>query len=140
MFFLFSEEAQVHLRIQLQSDSDSFIPQENLDAAVTFGVEKIDATEKNKYVVAFLKKLLLQRQKLENKLLGNFLSPEIAKLWQDVLSSLEKRNGKVINIQSGSLIFTLVYPTRDFRIQLQDENWKFEIQRKLTELIELLGR
>ena len=57
IYFL-SDESCVQLRIDIQYDSDSTIPQQNLKTAIKFGVEKVDALDKNKYVVAFLRKLL----------------------------------------------------------------------------------
>ena len=119
--------------------SDSTIPDENLDAAIKFGVERIDATDTRKYVVAFMRKLLLQREKLENKVMENHLELEIVKQWWEVLSTLENKDRKLINIQSGSLVFTLLCPTRESRVQLQDDTWKDEIQKKIVELAKLLG-
>ena len=137
--FFFSEEACVQLQIELQSDSDSFIPQENLEAAIKFRVEEIDAPDVNKYIVAFLRELLAQREKLDKKLLVNSLKPAILKQWRELLFHLEKKNQKLINIQSGSLVFTLFCPTTESRLQLQDENWRNEIQAKMLELLKLLG-
>ena len=115
------------------------IPIRSFLRSIKFGNEKIDASDTNKYLVAFIKKLLLQRVKIDENLLGDYLSPIIVKQWQEVLFSLEERNRKLINIQSGSLIFTLLCPTRKSRLQLQDENWRIEIQAKITELLKILG-
>ena len=133
------EESCVKLQIEVQSDPNSVISQEHLDAAIKFGIEKTDPSDTNKYVVAFIKKLLLQRVKIDQNLLDDYISPEVVKQWQEVLSSLEERNRKLINIQSGSLVFTLFCPTRESRLQLQDENWRLEIQTKIVELLKHLG-
>ena len=138
--FLFSEKSCVQLRIEIQCDSDSVTPQQNLDTAIKFGVEKEDALDKKKYVVAFLRKLLLQREKTNEHLLENYLNCEIDKQWQEVLSRLEDTSRKVINIESGSFILTLFCPTRESRLQLHDETWKEDIQEKLTDLLGLLGK
>ena len=50
-----SEESCVQLRIEMQYDSNSVIPQPNMDIGTKFGVEKEDALDVNKYVVAFLR-------------------------------------------------------------------------------------
>ena len=128
------------LHINIQFDADAVIPPENLDIAIKFGIEKIDATDINAYIVAFLRKLLLQREKLEKRMLENYLLPIIAKQWQELLSSLEERNRKLLNIQSGSLVFTLFCPTRESRLQLQDENWRIGIQQKIAKLLHILDR
>ena len=137
IFFL--EESCVKLQIEVQSDPNSVISQEHLDTAIKFGIEKTDPSDTNKYVVAFIKKFLLQRVKIDQNLLDDYLSPEVVKQWQEVLSSLEERNRKLINIQSGSLVFTLFCPTRESRLELQDGNWRIEIQAKIVELLKHLG-
>ena len=92
-----------------------------------------------KYVVAFLRNYLLQREKIDNKLLTNYLNRETIKQWQEVLSSLEDTNRKLVSIQSGSVVFTLFCPTRESRLQLQDENLRIKIQKKMPELLKVLG-
>ena len=128
------------MQLQIDIQSDSVISQQHIDAAIKFGVKKVDALDINKYVVAFLRKLLLQKEKHKEHLLENYLNREIEKRWQEVLSSLEDTNRMLMNIESGSFIFTLFCPTRESRLQLQDENWKDEIQNKLTDLLRLLGK
>ena len=76
-----SEESCVQLRMEIQCNSDTKVSHQNLDMAVKFGVEKVDATDINKYIEAFLKKLLLQREKVDAKLMENYLNPKIEKLW-----------------------------------------------------------
>ena len=66
-------------------------------------------------------------------------NPVITKLWQEVLSSLEDTNRKLINIQSGSLVFMLFCPNHDSLLQLQDEKWRIELQEKINKLLEALG-
>ena len=122
----------------MQYDSDTVIPPKQTDAAIKFGVEQIDATDVQKYIVAFMRKLLLQREKINKDMLNNYLI--IIKQWQEVLSSPEYTNRKLINIQSGSLIFTLYCPTQKSQLQLQDENWRIGIQEKIAELLKLLGK
>ena len=86
-----------------------------------------------------MRKLLLQREKLDNKVLENYLKIEIVKQWRQVLSFLENKERKLINIQSGSLIFLMFCPTRKSRLQLQDETWKGEIEMEISKLAKLLG-
>ena len=88
------------LQIEIQSDPNAVISQEHLDAAIKFGIEKTDASDINRYAVAFIKKLLLQRAKVDQNLLGNCLSPEVVKQCQEMLSSLEGKNRKLIQQRS----------------------------------------
>ena len=124
----------------MESKSDTVIPEEHLKEAIKSGVEKMEATDIYKYLVAFLRKLLLQRAKLEKSLLENYLSPTIVKQWQEVLSTLEDKDRKLVNIQSGSILFMLYCPTQKSRLQIRDENWRIEIQRKMAKLLKLLGK
>ena len=109
------------MQLQIEIQSDSGIPQQHLDVAIKFGVENVDASNVNKYVVAFLRKLFLQRKKQDENLMENYLNREIEKQWQEVLSHLEDTDRKLINIESGSFILTLFCPTRETQLQLQDK-------------------
>ena len=129
----------MQLRIEIQCDSNSATQQKNLETAIQFGVEKEDALDVKKYVVAFLRKLLLQRKKTNEHLLENYLNRKIEKQWQEVLSRLEDTNRKLINIESGSFILTLFCPTTESRLQFHNEAWKDEIKKELTTLLRLLG-
>ena len=86
MYLLLPEEACLQLRIDIESKSDTIIPEEHLEGVIKIGIEKKEATDIYKYIVAFLRKLFLQWAKLEKSLLGNYLSPTIVKQWQEVLS------------------------------------------------------
>ena len=140
LYVFFLDEAKVKLQMDIQTDPDLIIPREHMDAAIKFGVEQIGTTDVKKYIVAIMRKLLLQRAKVDQNILENYLSPEVLKQWEEVLSTLEDKNRKLINIQSGSLIFLLFCPTRKSRLQLQEENWRLETQNKMTELLKLLGK
>ena len=137
--YFFADRSCVELQIEMDSKPGSVIPQEHLDTAINLGIQEIDAVDVKKYVVAFLRNFLLQREKIDNKLLANYLNRETIKLWQEVLSSLEDTNRKLVSIQSGSVVFTLFCPTRESRLQLEDETWRIEIQKKMAELLKVLG-
>ena len=91
----------------MEIQTDSIVSEKNIEAAKKFGVDSSNLVEAKKYIIAFMKKLLLQKEKNYKNLLEAHLNPIITKLWQEVLSSLEERNRKLLNIQSGSLIFTI---------------------------------
>ena len=93
----------MQLQIEMEYDPNLVIRQEYLDEAMKFGVEQIDGIHTNKYIVAFLRKLILQREKADEGLLENYINPAIIKQWQELLSNLEDRKRKLTNIQSGSL-------------------------------------
>ena len=123
----------------MEIQTDSVISEQNVKTAIQFGVEPSNPVDTKKYIIAFLKKLLLQSEKIDKNLLEGHLKPAITKLWQEVLSSLEETNRKLINIQSGSLIFTLFCPTDHSLLQLQDQKWRTELQRKVDSLLNALG-
>ena len=126
--------------MDIQCDSEFIVPQEHVDAAIKFGVELTDGTDVKSYIMGFMRKLLLQTVKVDQNVLESYLSPAVVKQWQELLSSLEERNRKLIDIRNGSLVFTLFCPTRESRLQLQDQGWRIEIQKKMREMLKLLGK
>ena len=123
----------------MENETNSAVSEEHKREAIKFGIKPSDPTDAEKYIIAFLNRLLLQREKIDKNLFTAHLNPVVAKLWQEVLSSLEETNRKLINIQSGSLIFTLFCPTRNSVLQIQDEKWKIELQKKMKKLLNALG-
>ena len=123
----------------METRTDSVISEEHIKTATKFGVASCDLVNTKKYIIAFMKRLLLQREKIDKNLLEAYLSSSITKLWQEVLSSLEDKNWKLVNIQSGSLVFRLFCPTSDSLLQLQDEKWRSELQGKVDKLMNVLG-
>ena len=112
-------------------------------AGNSYGVEfdeSEDKTKAKKYIVAMFQNLLHQREKLDKGLLVEHIKPKVMKMWQEVLSTLEETNRKLIDIQSGSLIFTLFSPTRNSIRQLQNESWRTALQKKIIELLRLIGK
>ena len=132
-----SDSACIQFEMEIQTDST--ISEQNMETAIQFGVEISNPIDTKKYIIAFLKKLLLQSEKIDKNLLETQLDPTITKLWQEVLSSLEDTNRKLVNIQSGSLIFTLFCPTNTSLQQLQDEKWRIKLQEKVDSLLNALG-
>ena len=124
----------------MKIQTESVISEQNVKTAIQFGVELSNPIDTKKYIIAFLKKLLLQREKFEKNLLEAHLDPKITKLWQEVLSSLEERNRKLINVHSGSIIFTLFCPTDNSLRQLRDGKWRIELQEKIEKLLKALGK
>ena len=130
----------IQLRLDLEGAD---VSPEGVEAAVRFGVE-IQHDDKvldaKAYVVAFFKKLLLQREKLDHGLLAEEIQPNIAQLWQEVLSTLEERNRKTLEIESGSIVFTLLCPTKESMKQLQEEQWARTLTAKLEDLLQSIGK
>ena len=124
----------------MEIETNSVVSDQHKKEAIKFGIQSSDPTDAKKYIIAFLKRLLLHREKVDMNLLETHLNPEITKLWNDVLSSLEERNRKLVNIQSGSLIFILFCPTKNSVLQIQDEKWKIELQDKVNKLLNALGK
>ena len=136
----FAEKAYVELEVGIECHADATLPQQHLDAAFKFGIEKIDASDVKSYVVVFLRQLFLQREKISKQVMKSHLNPKIANHWQELLSTLEDKKRKLTNTQSGSLICTLFCPTQGSRLQLQDEAWRGEIHKKMAELLKLFGK
>ena len=137
MYHFLVDSACAQLRMDIETHST--VSEEHVEAAIKFGIKSADVNDTKKYIIAFLKRLLLQREKLEKNLLDAHLNTMIAKLWQEVLSSLEDTNRKVVNVQSGSLIFTLFCPTGQSLLQLQNERWRIGLQGKVDKLLNALG-
>ena len=72
-------------------------------------------------------------------LLTDFLQSGITVLWQEVLSTMENSDRKLVDIQSGSLIFTLFCPTISSAQELKDESWIEAFKLKMEELVTKLG-
>ena len=81
------------------------VSKEQADTAIRFGVnipdEQMDA---KLYTREFLQKLLHQREKVDRGLLFNYLKSTTAIAWKEVLSILEERKRKVLDIKSGKRI------------------------------------
>ena len=118
----------------MEIETDYIISEEHKEEANKFGIQSSEFTEAKKYITAFLNRLLLLRDKVDKDLFTTQLNPVITKLWQEMLSSLEESNRKLINIQSGSLIFKLFCPTKNSVLQIQDDKSKIELQEKNEEI------
>ena len=119
---------------------DPRVNQDQIDLAVQFGIDLDNSTNRaQEYVVAFFHKLLMQREKLDQGLLTDFLKAEISKAWQEVLSCLEDRNRRVVDVQSGSLIFVLFCPITSSLQQLKSEDWMRDLTSNLKLFLRAIG-
>ena len=126
----------------MELDSDSLVGQEHINTAITFGVDfgnETGSVEAKKYVLAFIQKLFLQREKLDLGCLTDYLQSGVINLWQEVLSSLENSNRKLLGVQSGSLIFTLLCPTVNSIQELKDDLWMKTFSQKMEQLVQEIG-
>ena len=140
VFVSISESLCIQLRLDLEGAD---VSPEGIEAAVRFGVRihhEDKSVDAKTYVVAFFRKLLLQREKIDRGLLVEEINPRIARLWQEVLSTLEERKRKVLEIQSGSIVFNLFCPTKGSMKQLQDELWARTLTTRLEYLLQSLGK
>lgn len=71
---------------------------ESLKAAKKIGVQFETTVEPNKYIAAYLTKLLLQREKLDPGLLDSYLLSGIKDAWKELLSHLEETKRKVLAV------------------------------------------
>ena len=121
------------MQLDMEIEIHSVSSEDQMKASIQFGIVSSKFKNIQKYIIVFLKRLLLYKDKV-NK------NPTIIKLWQEVHSSLEETNRKLVNIQSGSLVLTLFCPTRESRLQLQDEKWIIELQERVDRLLKELGK
>ena len=120
--------------------TDSVVEQEHFDAAIKFGVELgTDPVDTRKYIIAFLTKLLLHREKITEDLMSDYLKSSISQLWLEVLFSLEERARKVLRVESGSIAFTLFCPSSAALEQLGAESWSTKFTGQLNNLLTQLG-
>ena len=126
-------------QLEMEIETNSVVSDQHKKEAIKFDIQSSELNDTKKYIIAFLNGLLLHREKIDKSLLEAHVNLVITKLWQEVLSSLEDTNRKLINIQSGSLVFTLFCPTKNSVQQIQDEKWKIELQEKMRKLLKALG-
>ena len=127
----------------MELDNDSVLAQEHIDTAIKFGVDLSNLTapvEAKKYVLAFIDKLLLQREKLDTGLLTDHIEAGIGTLLKEVMFALESSNRKLLNIQDGSLIFTLFCPTISSALELKDESWIKTFVLKMEQFLKKIGK
>ena len=126
----------------MELDSDSVVAKEDIAKAFRFGAHpgSQDTTiDTKKYVLDFLQKILLQREKLEAGLLKGYLESGIATTGQEVLSTLENSNRKLLSVESGSIIFTLFCPTTSSIWQLTDDSWIKSLTLKMENFLKKIG-
>ena len=130
------------MRLIVKLDSDSVVEQEHMIIAEKFGIplhSRDIPIEAKEYVLAFIQKLFLQREKLQMGLLTDYLQSGIAKLWQEVLAIMENSNRKLVDIHSGSLIFTLFCPSISSAQELKDNSWIETFKMKMEQLVKIIG-
>ena len=125
----------------MQLDTDTDIPPQAISTARKFGVELGDQpSEPKNYVIAFLKQLLIQREKLEHGVLNEYLKPDTPWWWKKLLLSLEEQHRKLLKVETGSVIFTLFCPTEQSFTQLKDGGWFARVINSFQGLLESLGK
>ena len=126
----------------MELDSDSVVGQEHIETAVKFSVDLGTSTapvQAKKYVLAFMQNLLLRREKLETGLVEDYIHSGVVHLWQEVLSTLETSDRKLLAIQSGSLIFTLFCPTISSALKVQEDYWIESLTSKMHNFARKIG-
>ena len=130
------------VRIQVELDSDSVVDQEHINTACKFGINLGNLRspiEAENFALAFIRKLLQQRDKIDRGLLKEYCKPDIVAAWQEVLSALENSNRKLVAVQSGSLVLMLFCPTINSAHQLNDKSWIESVTSMMENLMKKLG-
>ena len=128
--------------MEVELESISVGNKEHIATAVRFGAHLGNpdtAVDTKKYILAFLQKILLQRQKLEIGLLIDRLESRIVDMWQEVLTTLENSNRKLLTVESGSLIFMLFCPTNSSMLELKNDSWIKSLTLQLEKLLKIIG-
>ena len=129
--------------VKVEVHGDSTVDQEDVDLATRFGVDLGDATapvEAKKDVVAFLQKIFMQREKIDLGHLTDYLQPGVSTQWQEVLSTLESSDRKLLDIRSGSLVFTLFCPTISSARELTNKSWIKTLTVNMEQLVKEIGK
>ena len=129
--------------MEVELDSDPVVALQNINTGVRFDVDVSNQTspiETKTYVLAFIHKLLLQREKLRLGILKDYLGSGITILWHKVLETLESCGRMFLGIESGSLIFTLFCPTLSSAQELRDDSWIKSLLQKLKRFTNNIGQ
>ena len=129
--------------LEVELDSNCVVSHEHIDLAIKFGVSLgslATPVEAKKYVLAFIQRLFLQREKLFIGQLTDYLKSGILTLWQEVLSIVENSNRKLLGVRCGSLIFTLFCPTLSCTGKLRDDSWLTMLRQKMEQLMYKIGQ
>ena len=112
------------------------------DTATRLGVYlgKGDELEVNTFIIAFLTKLLHQREKLDLGLLDARLPTAVKTAWQELIAHLEIKNRKLVGFQSGSVTLNLFCPLPESYNQLSDKVWKETASQKMLNLLSSIGK
>ena len=126
----------------MELDSDSVVDQEHISTAYKLGINLGDLRspiEAENFALAFIRKLLQQRDKIDHGLLKEYCKSDIVAAWQEVLSALENSNRKLVAVQSGSLVLMLFCPTIDSAQQLNHKSWIESVTSTMENLMKKLG-
>ena len=139
LLYFFLESTTKELKIEL--DLSAMLLPQGLNLALDLGVDTGDSypPTANTFLVAFLTKLLYQREKIELGLLDDKLPVAVQTSWRESLTILEDKSRKVIRIRDGSVIFGLFCPLKASCDQLQDRMWITRLRRSILTLFELIG-
>ena len=86
-FFSFFNTGTSSVSVKVEVHGDSAVDQEHIDLATRFAVNLGDLTtpvEAKKYVVAFLQKIFMQREKIDLGHLTDYLQSGVCTQWQEV--------------------------------------------------------
>ena len=142
-FFSFFNTGASSVSVKVEVQGDSAVDQEHIDLATRFGVDLGDPTasvEAKKYVVDFLQKIFMQREKINLGHLTDYLQSGVSTQWQEVLSTLESSDRKLLDIRSGSLVFTLFCPTISSARELTNKSWIKTLTVNMEQLVKEIGK
>ena len=128
-----SESACAEVEVSLLTDPE--VSQEAIDTARKIGIKfQEDAINPKVFMADLLKQLLLQREKLDQGLLNDYLGAETAKWWKTFLSSLEDGKRRLLDVNCGSVVFTLFCPTKKSFSEIEKKKWGTKPKKLLQSL------
>ena len=122
-------------------DIDPEVSQQAIEAALKIGTKfQKDPKNPKTFLADFLKQLLLQREKLDQQLLNEYLSPETAQWWETLLSSLEDGKRRLLDVNYGSVTFILFCPTDESFREIETNKWTRDVIKHFRQLLQSLGK
>ena len=68
----------------MEIETSSVVSEKHIEEAKKYGIQSSDLTDTKKYIIAFLNRLLIHREKIDKNVFIAHLNPTVANLWQEV--------------------------------------------------------
>ena len=91
-------------QLEMELDADPTVSLQHINQAKTLGIDFSDDKQVDAqiYTVAFLKKLLHLREKLDLGFLNEYVLPQVTNMWKEFLRSIENKSQKLLAVSDGT--------------------------------------